>query len=169
MRFKIGEKVIDQTGKEATVTVINEKAALPYYMQYTNFSDSFASGWYGGDEDFWAPFADFRVVEERVKDPSTGGEKGRKDLELGFLDPLAMEELGRVASTGSRKYAPFNYLKGYSWMLSVNAMFRHTMRFLAGEDRDPETGHLHTTHAAWHAMALSSFILRKRGTDDRAS
>jgi hypothetical protein len=107
--------------------------------------------------------------ERRVKDPVTGGEKGAKDLELGFIDPLALEELGRVASIGTKKDAPFNYVKGYSWMLSVNALFRHLLAFLRGEDRDPETGCLHVTHAAWHGLALTTFILRKVGTDDRVN
>lgn len=108
------------------------------------------------------------MSEERVVDPETGGEKGRKDIEIGFLDPLAMEELGRVASMGARKYEPFNYLKGFSWMLSINAMFRHIYAFLRGEDRDPESGALHLAHACWHCLSLVSFTLRKLGTDDRA-
>jgi hypothetical protein len=107
--------------------------------------------------------------ETRVVDPVTGGEKGAKDLELGFIDPLALEELGRVASLGTKKYDPFNYVKGYSWMLSVNALFRHLLAFLRGEDRDPETGCLHVTHVAWHGLALTSFALRKVGTDDRVA
>lgn len=122
--------------------------------------------------------------EIRVKDPETGGEKGRKALELGFVDSVALEELGRVASYGTKKYSPFNYLKGYSWMLNINAMYRHILKFLGGEDRDfsvcdnheewsfecPDCGSglLHVVHASWHGLALASFILRKRGTDDRA-
>lgn len=105
--------------------------------------------------------------EVRIVDPKTGGEKGKKGIELAFIDPLALEELGRVASIGAQKYAAFNFAKGYSWMLSVNAMFRHILRFLAGEDRDLETGCLHIAHAAWHGLALTTFILRSRGTDDR--
>lgn len=105
--------------------------------------------------------------EVRVVDPNTGGEKGRKNCELGFIDPVALWELGKVAATGAVKYAKFNFLKGYDWSLSYNALHRHLMAFWRGEDRDPETGHLHIAHAAWHCLALVSFILRGRGTDDR--
>lgn len=99
---------------------------------------------------------------------ATGGSKGRKPLELGAVDPLAREELGRVAAFGSAKYDRGNYLKGYPWSLCVDALYRHLMAFERGEDRDPESGLLHTVHAAWHGLALASFVLRDVGVDDRS-
>ena len=42
------------------------------------------------------------------------------------------------------------------------------LAFLDGEDRDPESGLLHTAHIAWHGLALTAFLLRGVGTDDRA-
>jgi hypothetical protein len=97
----------------------------------------------------------------------TGGEKGQKSARLGGADPLAMLELARVYGYGEQKYARYNYIKGYPWSLSVDAAFRHFLAFLAGEDRDPESGLLHTAHLAWHAMTLTSYVLRGIGTDDR--
>jgi hypothetical protein len=79
----------------------------------------------------------------------------------------AMLELARVYGYGEEKYARYNYLKGYPWSLSVDALFRHLLAFLAGEDRDPESGLLHTAHAAWHALTLTAYIQREIGTDDR--
>jgi hypothetical protein len=38
---------------------------------------------------------------------------------------------------------------------------------VAWEDRDPETGSLHITAVAWHALVLLAFHLRGAGTDDR--
>lgn len=98
---------------------------------------------------------------------ATGGEKGRKPLEVGAIDPLARAELGKVAAFGSAKYSRGNYLLGYDWSLCVDAMHRHMLAFESGEDRDPESGLLHTAHAAWHGLALCSFLLREVGTDDR--
>ena len=49
-----------------------------------------------------------------------------------------------------------------------NAAFRHLLAFLSGEDRDEESGYLHAAHFAWHGLALTSFVLRGVGTDDRA-
>lgn len=109
-----------------------------------------------------------RAVEGEVRTVSaTGGEKGRKLCEFGAIDPIAREELGKVAGFGSRKYARGNYLNGYDWSLCVDAMHRHMLAFESGEDRDPESGLLHVAHAAWHGLALASFILRDIGTDDR--
>jgi hypothetical protein len=79
-----------------------------------------------------------------------------------------MMELARIYGFGEQKYDRYNYLKGYDWSLSVDALLRHLYAFLAGEDRDPESGLLHTAHVAWHGMTLTSFILRDVGTDDRA-
>lgn len=97
----------------------------------------------------------------------TGGEKGQKSARLGGADPLALMELARVYGYGEAKYARYNYLKGYPWSLSVDALFRHLLAYLAGEDRDPESGLLHTAHVAWHGLALTSFLLRGIGEDNR--
>jgi len=99
---------------------------------------------------------------------ATGGQKGQKACRLGAVDPVALRELGLVAGMGEEKYDRFNYLKGYAWSLNVDAAFRHLLAFLSGEDRDPESGYLHTAHAMWHMGALTSFQLRNIGTDDRA-
>lgn len=102
-----------------------------------------------------------------VTDAKTGGKKGKKPLEVGAIDPRARAELGKVAAFGTQKYDRGNYLKGYDWSLSVDALHRHMLAFESGEDLDPESGLLHTAHAAWHALALCSFQLGKLGTDDR--
>mgnify|MGYP000521447717 CR=1 FL=1 len=106
--------------------------------------------------------AEKRVVSE------TGGEKGQKDARFGGCDPRAMKELALIYGFGEEKYARYNYLKGYPWSLSIDALFRHLFAFLDGEDLDPESGLHHTAHAAWHALTLTSYQMRSVGTDDRA-
>lgn len=108
------------------------------------------------------------MTEKRYTDPATGGEKGQKDARFGGGDPLALIELAKVYGMGEGKYARYNYLKGYPWSLSVDALYRHLFAFLSGEERDPESGLLHTAHVAWHALTLTSFQQRAVGTDDRA-
>jgi hypothetical protein len=105
--------------------------------------------------------------EVRMVDPETGGMKGSKPVQLGWIDPLALERVGEVAGFGAEKYEKFNYLKGYDWSLSINALYRHFLRFLDGEDNDPESGLPHMAHAAWQCLALVSFAERGLGTDDR--
>lgn len=98
----------------------------------------------------------------------TGGQKGQKVARLGGADPGSLNELARVFGYGEAKYARYNYLKGYPWSLSIDALFRHLLAFLAGEDTDPESGLLHTAHVAWHALTLTAFVQRDIGEDDRA-
>lgn len=112
---------------------------------------------------------DLHDDERRVVDPKTGGMKGQKLTQLSALDPLALIALGRVAGYGGMKYDRMNFLKGYDWSLSLDALLRHTMAFASGETHDPETGLNHMAHAAWHALALVSFSERGLGTDDRVS
>ena len=108
------------------------------------------------------------AVEGEVRTVSaTGGEKGVKPSTLGYLDPVALNEIALVAGFGAKMYAAFNYLKGYEWSKSYNALQRHLMAFWGGEDYDDESYKMHLAHAAWHCMALISFHARKLGTDDR--
>lgn len=110
---------------------------------------------------------DLHDPETRVTNEATGGQKGKKITQLGAIDPAALIELGRVAGMGADKYEAFNYLKGYDWSLSFNALMRHALLFWSGEDRDPESGYSHMAHAAWMALALVSFSERGLGNDDR--
>ncbi len=107
------------------------------------------------------------LTEIRITDPVTGGAKGSKLCELGAVDPLALVEVGKVAGFGGRKYERYNFAKGYRWSLSYDALQRHLMAFWSGEDTDAESGLHHVAHAAWHCLALLTFALRGRGTDDR--
>src|SRR5512141_2583888 len=95
--------------------------------------------------------------EVRVVDPTTGGAKGQKLAQLGAIDPLALIELAKVAGYGTRKHDRMNFMKGYTWALSTDALFRHFLAFLNGEQNDPESGLPHMAHAAWHALALTTF------------
>lgn len=108
-----------------------------------------------------------RTSEVRVKDAG-GSEKGQKASQLAAMDPLALLHLGEVCAMGASKYAAFNYLQsGYDWRLSFDAALRHLLAAWAGQDYDPESGLLHTAHAAWNMLAIVSFQLREIGTDSR--
>lgn len=105
--------------------------------------------------------------EVRVKDPKTGGEKGSKLAQLGAIEPTALMEVAKVAGYGGQKYDRYNYLKGYKWSLSYDAMQRHLHLFWGGEDKDGESGLYHLAHAAWHCLALLSYSIFGLGEDDR--
>lgn len=101
-------------------------------------------------------------------DPDTGGMKGRKDVELFTAPPLGLTEYGKVCSYGSRdKYAQNNWRYGFVWSLSANALLRHYLAWVGGEDNDPESGLHHMAHAAWHALVLVQFSTDHPTKDDR--
>lgn len=105
--------------------------------------------------------------EVRSTDSKTGGQKGAKLAKLGALDPRAIMEVAKVAGFGAIKYARYNFVKGYDWSLSYDAAQRHLHSFWDHEEADPESGISHLAHAAWHCLALLTFSLRGKGTDDR--
>jgi len=98
----------------------------------------------------------------------TGGRKGVKDERFDLLPVWALEEVARVYAYGAIKYAPDNWLLGYSWRWSLGALLRHIYRFMAGEDIDPESGLHHLAHAVFHCLALMTFWKYGKGTDDRS-
>lgn len=89
--------------------------------------------------------------------------KARMDL----LDPQALEELANVLGYGAKKYAAHNWRKGMDWSRMVAAALRHINAFNAGQDRDPETGLLHTAHAMCCLMFLTNYAITATGNDDR--
>lgn len=105
--------------------------------------------------------------EVRITDPETGGQKGSKLAQLGALDPASLLVLGEVAGMGTVKYERYNFLRGYAWSLSFDAMMRHALAFWSGEDVDPESGMPHMAHVAWHGLTMVAFLLHGLGTDDR--
>jgi hypothetical protein len=149
---------------DTTLLVWNEKDMAEKFMQAELLDD-------------WVQVPPPVPANEVIRtDPKTGGKKGEKLCRVGSLDALTLIELGKVAgygetkpdpATGKPAYERLNYLKGYDWSLSFNALQRHMLAFWSGEDRDPDSGLPHPVHAAWHALTLTAYYLRGLGTDDR--
>ena len=66
-----------------------------------------------------------KMVEIRMVDPVTGGEKGSKEARFDLIPGDTLEDIARHYGRGSLKYADWNWLKGYKWSLSFAAMMRH--------------------------------------------
>lgn len=60
----------------------------------------------------------------------------------------------RVAEFGAEKYEPWNWSKGLSRVQLIGSLLRHTFSYLRGEDRDKDSGLLHTDHIIWNAAVL---------------
>ncbi len=84
-----------------------------------------------------------------------------------LVSVCAMEEMLEVLRIGEQKYDAHNWRKGFKWSRLLAAAARHLFAYMRGEDRDPETGRLHTAHLMCCAMFLTEHALRKLGTDDR--
>jgi hypothetical protein len=105
--------------------------------------------------------------EIRHTDPTTGGQKGVKLARFSLVPWDAVWKVAEHFGVGARKYEDRNWERGYAWHLSYDALMRHLTAWWHGEDRDLETGSLHITAVAWHALVLLAFHLRGAGTDDR--
>lgn len=81
----------------------------------------------------------------------------------------AVEEVVRVIQFGAKKYSPRGWEdKPLSYVETAASMTRHTVAWLRGQDRDPETGLHHMAHAACNALFLVAYALRgEKSKDDR--
>lgn len=88
-------------------------------------------------------------------------------IRFDLLEANAIEELAKIFTKGSEKYLPRNWEKGMAWSKVVASLKRHLNEFEKGEDFDPETKCYHITHAAWNALALTSYYKIYPQGDDR--
>lgn len=107
--------------------------------------------------------------EIRVKDPTTGAEKGSKLARYDLIPAGPLRLLAEHYGRGARKYADRNWERGYRWSLSFAALQRHVWAFWGGENVDAETGSQHLVAVAWHALALLEFANTYPQGDDRPS
>lgn len=89
--------------------------------------------------------------------PATSGAKREKLHALPY-DLIPFQEIvaayARPAEFGSIKYEPWNWSRGLSRVQLLGSLLRHTFAYLRGEDRDSDSGLLHTDHILWNAVAL---------------
>ena len=88
---------------------------------------------------------------------------------LGLVPPKAIIAIGKAMTFGSKKYDPYNYKlgKGLDWDQYYNALLRHLMAWLDGEDNDVESGLNHLSHMGACAVMLIDSVESKIGTDTR--
>lgn len=86
---------------------------------------------------------------------------------MSLLPPIALEEVAKVLTYGSKKYAAWNWLQGLDHMSILDSMERHLSKWKQGEDIDEESGLLHISHAACNALMLIEMIHLRKDLDDR--
>lgn len=120
--------------------------------------------------------------KEEPKKESKGMRFDEGKLRYDLLEPFAIEQVVRIFTKGSEKYAPNNWLKGMNWSKVRASAARHQAAFERGEDYDyyPDkceacrngdcknhTGELHAAQAAWNWLALTSYYKHFPEGDDR--
>lgn len=97
--------------------------------------------------------------------------EGRKDdggkLPYDLIAPEFLAETARALQYGSIKYEPHNWARGMAWSRCFSALMRHLWAWWGGEQKDPETGFTHLSHACACLMFLVAYEARGTGTDDR--
>ncbi len=81
--------------------------------------------------------------------------QGKNEVES--IQPGFLWELGLVLSHGNTKYAKDNWQGMVDPTAYHGAILRHLLRYMAGEENDPETGLHHMAHLAASTMFLYWF------------
>lgn len=79
----------------------------------------------------------------------------------------ALEEIAKVLDFGAKKYARANWAKGIAISRLCAAALRHIFQFLAGENKDPESGLHPLAHAGCCLLFALWMIKRRPEMDDR--
>jgi len=91
------------------------------------------------------------------------GEKQRLEL----IPESAIRALGSVLTYGAKKYDDNNWRKGFKWTRVFGAALRHLFLWVAGQDKDDESGLSHLAHAMCNIAFLIEFQEKGSGEDDR--
>lgn len=86
---------------------------------------------------------------------------GKRDWSLLPYDSI--EEIVKVLEFGATKYARDNWKQGegFKYSRTFNAIMRHMLAFMRGEDKDPETGLSHWAHVGCNVLFILHFVLNK--------
>lgn len=97
--------------------------------------------------------------------------EGRKDdkgkIRTDLLPFDALEKVSEVLEHGSRKYDARNWEQGMAWGRLLGAALRHLFSWAGGQEKDPESGLPHLSHAACCVLMLLALTMRGVGADDR--
>ena len=77
------------------------------------------------------------------------------------IDPHFEEEVLKVLTFGAEKYGRNNWLVGLPFSELLDSVMRHLLAIRKGEDRDAESGCLHSAHIACNMMFLTRYTMFK--------
>jgi len=97
--------------------------------------------------------------EDKIRELKKCGDRyneGKNRLEL--IPPACIEGIGEVMTFGAKKYAPYNWAKGMSFIEVLGSLKRHILAFEKGEELDKESGLPHLDHAACNLAFLQTYM-----------
>jgi len=92
-------------------------------------------------------------------------DSGKPRLELLPYESLA--EIAKVFDYGFSKYGVGNWSKGMLWTKMAASILRHTYKWLAGIDKDEESGLSHMAHAGACVVMILYYEQYKKEMDNR--
>ena len=99
------------------------------------------------------------------------GEVGRKYDEgkapLTMIPREALEQTASVLAFGAKKYGRDNYKAGLEYTRLADAVMRHLVAWVNGEDIDPESNYSHLAHALAGLSMLIWMENNREDCDDR--
>ncbi len=101
------------------------------------------------------------------EDKAAGLRYNTDKVKLDLLSPIALIGTADVLTFGAKKYDDHNWRKGMKWSVCIGSLLRHLIKFMAGEDLDPESGLPHIDHVACNAMFLQEYFRVQKKYDDR--
>lgn len=159
-----GDKVTLKEGSPSSRWLIDFVGSIGVVV---GVSQCYAKVQFDSGATFWITF-DHLVLVKDAPPPSPEGlryDDGKPPLTL--LDPLALEGTAAVLGFGAKKYSANNWKKGMAWSKVIGSLMRHTLKFISGEDLDPESGLPHVDHIMCNAMFLSYYYRKHKAKDDR--
>ncbi len=109
------------------------------------------------------------IGQAKIKTEAIKFDEGKPDWSLVPFE--ALEDMAKVLTFGSKKYSAWNWSEngGFKWTRLIASCLRHLFAFMRGEDKDPESGISHISHAQCNLLFLAYYIRNKEkfNKDDR--
>ena len=116
------------------------------------------------------PAKGFEKFSEQAAQQSAEGRGLRFNagkVRVDLVPPDAIWALAQLMTVNSHKYPDRNWEKGMPISEVLASCERHLLALKSGEDIDPTDNQPHAVKIMWNGMALTSYLLRGVGTDDR--
>jgi len=159
MELKIGDRVITNDGDVGEIiNSNNEKSVFRVKFEGGNYVSPILS-------EHLSRFPKLSIQTDASSELGTKHNQGKPQLHL--VPTEAIIGIAEGLGYGATKYGKWNFKKGLTFTALTDSLRRHTLAFLNGEDKDPESGIEHTKLILSNAAMLEWMRINKLSMDDR--